>query len=92
VTSNENQPEDLLMRLRRIEGQVRGLQRMIEERRKCEDVITQIIAVRAALDRVGFLAIQRHIDECLPDCSEQAREKLGRVLELLMKLPPPSAV
>ena len=88
MTPRENEPEDLLMRLRRIEGQVRGLQRMIEERRNCEDIITQIIAVRAALDRVGLLAIQRHIDECLPDCSEQTRATLGRAFELLMKLPP----
>ena len=92
MTPKENGPEDLLMRLRRIEGQVRGLQRMIEERRNCEDVITQIIAVRAALDRVGLLAIQRHIDECLPDSSEETRAKLARAFELLLKLPPASTL
>jgi DNA-binding FrmR family transcriptional regulator len=57
--------EDILVRLRRIEGQVRDLQRMIEGRYNCEKVITQLIAVRPELDRVGVIALQRHVDECV---------------------------
>jgi DNA-binding FrmR family transcriptional regulator len=78
--------EDVLVRLRRIEGQVRGLQRMIEERRSCEDVITQVIAVRAALDKVGILALQNHIDECVSGSPEEASDRLRRATELLLKL------
>jgi len=78
--------EDVLVRLRRIEGQVRGLQRMIEERRSCEDIITQIIAVRAALDKVGILALRNHMDECVSGSPQEAKEKLQRATELLLKL------
>jgi DNA-binding FrmR family transcriptional regulator len=78
--------EDVLVRLRRIEGQVRGLQRMIEEQRSCEDVITQIIAVRAALDKVGILALQKHMEDCVSGSPQEAKEKLRRATELLLKL------
>jgi len=86
MTLDRDELEDILVRLRRIEGQVRGLQRIIEERRNCEEVITQLIAVRAALDRVGIIALQRHIDECVSGSPEEARESLGRAIELLLKL------
>ncbi len=79
--------EDILLRLRRIEGQVRGLQRMVEAQRNCEEVLTQAIAVRAALDKVGLLALDRHIDECLTGSSEEAKERLRRTLRLILKLP-----
>lgn len=48
-TSNE-----VITRLRRIEGQIRGLQRLVEEGAECRDVVTQLSAARSALDRVGF--------------------------------------
>lgn len=79
--------EDILLRLRRIEGQVRGLQRMVEARRNCEELLAQVIAVRAALDKVGLLALDRHIDECLTGSSEEAEERLRRTLRLILKLP-----
>jgi DNA-binding FrmR family transcriptional regulator len=47
--------ETLLTRLRRVEGQIRGIQRMLEEGRGCEDVLTQLAAARSALDQVGLL-------------------------------------
>ena len=46
--------DDAIQRLRRIEGQMRGLQRMIDEGSECRDIVTQLSAARAALDRVGF--------------------------------------
>ncbi len=45
---------DVVTRLRRVEGQIRGLQRMIEDGDECRDVVTQLAAARSALDRVGF--------------------------------------
>ena len=57
--------QDLLTRLRRIEGQVRGLQRMIEEERDCEAFVQQLAAARKALDKVGLLAITHRVSECL---------------------------
>ena len=46
--------DDAVTRLRRVEGQIRGVQRMIAEERECAAVVTQLAAARAALDRVGF--------------------------------------
>jgi len=86
ATATTSGMEDILMRLRRIEGQVRGLQRMVEEQRNCQDIITQLMAVRAALDKVGLITMQRHIDECVSGSPEEARERLKQAMELLLKL------
>jgi DNA-binding FrmR family transcriptional regulator len=55
----------LLTRLRRIEGQVQGLQRMLETGRDCEEVLTQLMAARSSLDQVGVLLMEHHIERCL---------------------------
>jgi DNA-binding FrmR family transcriptional regulator len=58
---------DLQQRLNRIEGQVRGIRRMIDEDRYCPEVLTQIAAVRAALDRVGLILLEDHTRGCIVD-------------------------
>ncbi|MCZ7662256.1 MAG: metal-sensitive transcriptional regulator [Thermoleophilia bacterium] len=70
----------VLNRLRRIEGQVRGLQRMIEEGKECEAVLTQLSAVKSALDRVGIHLLSHRMKECLqtggrPEVDEAAMEQ-----------------
>ncbi|WP_163364538.1 metal-sensing transcriptional repressor, partial [Escherichia coli] len=62
----ENKPK-LLNRLSRIEGQVRGVARMVEEDRYCIDVLTQLRAVRAALSRVETEMLKDHLDHCIQD-------------------------
>ncbi|MFD1020211.1 metal-sensing transcriptional repressor [Thalassobacillus hwangdonensis] len=57
--------ENMLNRLKRIEGQVRGLQKMIEDDRYCVDVLVQISAVNAALKKVGFTMLERHTRMCV---------------------------
>ena len=68
-------------RLRRIEGQVQGIQRMVEGGRECEEVLTQIMAVRSSIDQVGLLLMERHIERCvmegLPPDSPLTRELAG---------------
>lgn len=64
----------LINRLRRVEGQSRGLQRMIEQDRPCEEIFTQLAATKAALDRVGVLLISLKMRECL---SEEAGEEVA---------------
>ncbi|HEV8653080.1 MAG TPA: metal-sensitive transcriptional regulator [Actinomycetes bacterium] len=63
--------DDLLARLRRIEGQVRGLQRMIDEDKYCIDVVTQVAAVQAALDKVSLGLLDGHIRSCVRSEIEQ---------------------
>ena len=60
-----SETEALLTRLRRIEGQIRGIQRMLEEGRGCEDVLTQLTAARSALDQVGLLLMDWHMERCV---------------------------
>jgi DNA-binding FrmR family transcriptional regulator len=55
----------LLTRLRRVEGQVRGVERMVEEDRYCIDVITQISAIQAALDKVALGLLEDHTRHCV---------------------------
>ena len=72
-------------RLARIAGQVGGIQRMVEDDRYCVDVLLQIAAVRAALDRVGKLVLTGHVETCVADAfaSGSARERHKKMDELL---------
>lgn len=55
----------VINRLKRIEGQVRGIERMVDEDRYCVDVLVQISAVQAALKKVGFSLLERHTKHCV---------------------------
>ena len=69
--------DQLLNRLRRIEGQVRGVERMIEDGRYCIDVITQISAIQAALDKVALALLEEHAHHCIGgDASKAGRDDL----------------
>jgi DNA-binding FrmR family transcriptional regulator len=72
-------------RLGRIEGQVRGIARMVEEDRYCLDIITQISAVRAALKRVEEEVLRDHMTHCIEDAiaSGDAGEQRRKVAELM---------
>jgi DNA-binding FrmR family transcriptional regulator len=63
--------DEVLTRLRRIEGQVRGLHRMVEEGKYCIDVLTQISSVQAALKAVGLGLIDDHVRHCVRDALEE---------------------
>jgi len=78
----------VLNRLRRIEGQIRGLTSMVEDGRYCIDVLTQLRAARAALNRVEQVMLKAHLDHCIEnaivsgDAGEQ-RKKAAELIELL---------
>ena len=84
---NEHDPK-LIHRLNRIEGQVRGISRMVGEGRYCIDILTQLQAVRAALGRVETAMLQDHLGKCVEgaiiagDADEQ-RAKVGELIKLL---------
>jgi DNA-binding FrmR family transcriptional regulator len=82
--------DELLARLRRVEGQIRGIQRMIEEQRDCESVVTQLMAARAALDRTSLLIVNHHLEQCLLGAEGQTnRAQLERIVEFLLKFSTP---
>jgi len=58
--------EAILKRLKRIEGQIRGLQKMVIEERECESIVTQMAAVRSAIDSAGALVLNNYIKICSP--------------------------
>ena len=79
----------LLRRLRRIEGQVRGLQRMVEEEKYCVDVLHQIAAVKAALDRVGLMLLEAHTRGCvaraLREGDREAERSIRELTEVILR-------
>jgi DNA-binding FrmR family transcriptional regulator len=64
---------DLVTRLRRIEGQARGIQRLVDEEAYCLDVLQQVEALTAAADQVGLLLLEDHIDGCLAHAIESGQ-------------------
>lgn len=84
----------LLARLRRIEGQVRGVQKMIDEEQYCVDVLTQVSSVMAALQGVGLIVLEDHIQGCVRSAlasgeqGDQAVEELIDVVQRFVKAGP----
>jgi DNA-binding FrmR family transcriptional regulator len=80
--------DDLLRRLRRVEGQVRGIQTMLTERRECADVVTQISAATRALEQAGFRLVASGLTYCLahPDEAAASGYDLDRVEKMLMRI------
>ena len=82
--------DELLLRLRRIEGQVRGLQRMVEEDRYCIDILTQIASVTSALQGVATGLLDDHVRHCVRDAVGQgedaADQKIDEALEVIHRL------
>ncbi len=83
----QQETDALLMRLRRIEGQVRGVQKMIEEGRYCVDVVTQLQAISAAADRVAEQVLEGHIRGCVTDAIKEQRgdEAITELMTVLSK-------
>ena len=61
----ETTNDDVLKRLRRLEGQIRGIQRLVDEGAECRDIVTQLTAAKGALDRVGFTLMASAMKECV---------------------------
>jgi DNA-binding FrmR family transcriptional regulator len=75
-------------RLKRIEGQVRGIERMVEDERYCIDILTQISAVQAALDTVGLRLLEQHAAHCVigPEDPGERAEKTAEMMAAVARL------
>jgi DNA-binding FrmR family transcriptional regulator len=79
--------DDLLTRLRRIEGQTRGLQGMVEDDRWCPDILQQIAAVQAALDKVALGLLDDHARHCVIDGPDAKKdERTGELMSAVGRL------
>jgi CsoR family transcriptional regulator, copper-sensing transcriptional repressor len=75
--------EKIQNRLRRIEGQVRGVQRMVDEETYCVDVLTQISSIVSAMERVGAILLKDHVEHCVRESIEKGGlEADGKIEEL----------
>ena len=91
LSTMESETSDIcLKRLSKIEGQVRGIAKMIDEKRYCIDIITQISAVRAALRRVEEAVLKDHVGHCVQHAiasgnAAEQRKKVAELMELLAR-------
>ena len=82
--------DDYLKRLRRIEGQARGLQRMVEDEKYCIDILTQVSAMTKALQAVSLGLLEEHLHHCVLDAARQGedegRAKIAEALDAITRL------
>ncbi|MBO8159821.1 metal-sensitive transcriptional regulator [Thermosyntropha sp.] len=80
--------QNLITRLKKIEGQVRGVQRMIEEEADCGEILNQIAAIKSAVSSVGILIFENHAHECIYQAvqEENKEDSFKEVIKLLSKL------
>ena len=82
--------DDYLKRLRRIEGQARGLQRMVDEEQYCIDILTQVSAMTKALQAVSIGLLEEHLNHCVVDAARkgdaEAREKVTEAMDAIARL------
>ncbi|MCB0876320.1 MAG: metal-sensitive transcriptional regulator [Solirubrobacterales bacterium] len=79
--------DDLTRRLRRIAGQVNGVERMVEDERYCIDILTQISAIRSALDRVALAVLDDHARHCVVAAAEGERdERTAEMMDAVARL------
>lgn len=79
--------DSLLARLKRIEGQARGVQRMVEEGRYCVEIVQQLSAVSAAVNEVALIVLQNHIEGCVADAIREGagEERIQELMDVLRR-------
>jgi DNA-binding FrmR family transcriptional regulator len=81
---DEPQQQAIVTRLNRIEGQIRGIRRMVQEPRLCVDILQQLAAAEAALNRISLAVFKFHVERCVPDGIGQGEpEQTKRLAELV---------
>jgi DNA-binding FrmR family transcriptional regulator len=87
MDNKEVSKEDILNRMKKIEGQAKGIQKMIEEDKCCGDIMIQISAIRSAINRVGGFIMDRYIKECLKESLEDDKgdKRIEEVIETIVK-------
>ena len=88
MASTHKHRKKVIDRLSRIEGHVKGIKRMVEEDRSCPDLLHQIAAVKAALNKTGELILEDHIESCMVDAvnSGTTKEYVREMKEAISKL------
>jgi len=82
---SQSPKEEVLTRLRRIEGQVRGVQKMVEEGAACSEILTQVAAVTSAVKKVGLVMVQGYLEECMEKTRKLKGKKSGDPMKEFQK-------
>ncbi len=87
TVTREEEKKKLMQRLKRIEGQIRGIQRMIDEDQYCVDILIQVAAARAALDKVGLGLFEGHTRHCVVEAvqEERSEEAIEELMGVIMR-------
>ena len=82
----ETQQQSLVTRLNRIEGQIRGIRRMVQEPRLCIEILQQLAAAEAALNRISLAVFKHHVDSCVPEGvaigPDETRKRLNELVDI----------
>ncbi len=84
----EHQKKNVIIRLNRIEGQIRGIKGMIEDEAECQDILNQVAAVKSALGHVGLLIFENHAHQCIRQAFEEGEEgqRFEEIVEMMNRL------
>ncbi|MGB3160985.1 MAG: metal-sensitive transcriptional regulator [Carnobacterium sp.] len=88
TSDKQEQKKKIINRLKRTEGQVRGIQKMIDEDKECIDVITQLSATRASIDRVMGMIVAENLKNCFENPTKDAQEqaqKIEQAINMIIK-------
>jgi DNA-binding FrmR family transcriptional regulator len=90
VIDEQEARKNVLIRLRRIEGQVRGVQRMVENEAECSEIMNQIAAIKSAVNQVGLLVFENHARECIARSfnekdNEQSFDEIVKIMGRFIK-------
>jgi CsoR family transcriptional regulator, copper-sensing transcriptional repressor len=83
---NATEQQTLVTRLNRVEGQVRGIRRMVQESRACVDILQQLAAAEAALNRISLAVLKFHVETCVPDGIAKGEPEQRRQLAELVDI------
>ena len=86
IVTEEEERKRIINRLRRLEGQIRGLQTMVDSGQECDAVLTQVMAAKSALNQVGLHIIGHAMKQCLIDDSAETREEvIDEAIQVFLK-------
>ncbi|SDJ42762.1 metal-sensitive transcriptional regulator [Salimicrobium halophilum] len=88
INKKSEYDQDVKNRLKRVEGQVRGVLKMMEEGKECKDVVTQLSAARSAMDRSLAYIVAKNLETCIRDAEDQgenADDVIGEAIQMLVK-------
>ncbi len=87
MKSQKYDKDSVINRLRRIEGQVKGIQKMVDNDKCCGDILIQIAAARAALNKVGGIILEDHMKDCLKDSLKKDADEsvLDELVQVIVK-------